>query len=703
LLACICEEELSEQDKLADSTTDDDQLITSQEPQPSDSNPEIHPDLVKLEAHRAKRNGDTYMRVVRADDHLLQRVTSDYFVATEEVSQPAGTFGRAYRRFKALLVGRRLPMDAEKHERLNKIRALAVFSSDAISSSAYATEEILLVLVAAGAVGLPFGLPIAFGIALLLAIVSFSYRQTVHAYPHGGGSYTVSKENLGTQVGLVAASALLIDYVLTVAVSICAGTAAITSAVQWLFPYRVEISVAFVVIVTLINLRGVRESATIFSVPTYLFIFGLAGIIVIGLVRIFVLDDPVVEPNLDSRHGALEPLGLFMLLHAFAAGSVAMSGTEAIANGVPAFRSPESKNAAATLIWMSTILGVFFVGVTFLANYYGVVPNESETVISQVSRTVLGNGILYGIFQVATMMILVLAANTSFNGFPRLAFVLARDGFMPHQMLFRGDRLAFSNGIMILGGVASLLIILFGGSTHALIPLYAVGVFLSFTASQAGMVLHWWRLREPGWQRSLAINAFGALLTGLVLIVVGAFKFQLGAWLVFVLIPLLVLMFNGVQHHYAQVAKELAFDPVEDAKIKPPKQFVLVPVSELNKSSMRAIAFAHSISKDPVAVRIIYDAHEADEIRAQWTRWGNGTKLIMLESPYRSFIEPLLAYIDALRRQDPSAYITIVLPEFVPAHWWEQLLHNQTALRLKAALLFRKNTVTIDVPYHLDR
>lgn len=694
---------MSEQSKYPDNSVDDETQVTSHEPQTIDSDPEIHSDLTKLAVHHAKRSGDTYMRVVRADSHLLQRVTSDYFRATEEVSEPTDTVGRTWRWVKEILVGKRLPMEAEKSERLNKIRALAVFSSDAISSSAYATEEILLVLVAAGTLGLPFALPISFAIALLLAIVSFSYRQTVHAYPHGGGSYTVSKENLGTQVGLVAAAALLIDYVLTVAVSISAGTAAITSAVQWLFPYRVEISVAFVVFVTLINLRGIRESATIFAVPTYMFIAGLAGIILIGAFRIFILGDPQVVPNIESHSNTFEPLGLFLLLHAFAAGSVAMSGTEAIANGVPAFKSPETRNAAATLIWMSSILGVFFVGVTFLANHYGIVPNDTETIISLVSRTVLGNGWLYGAFQIATMLILVLAANTSFNGFPRLAFVLAEDGFMPHQMLFRGDRLAFSNGILILGGVASLLIIWFGGSTHALIPLYAVGVFLSFTSSQTGMVLHWWRLREPGWQRNLVINAIGALATGIVLIVVASVKFQLGAWMVVVLIPLLVLLFNAIHNHYADVARELEFDPGQGNQVKTPKQFVLIPVSDMNRASMRAIAYARSIAKDPVAVRIIYDVEEAEQFREKWARWGNGTKLVMLESPYRSFTEPLLAYIDALRRQDPEAYITIVLPEFVPAHWWEQLLHNQTALRLKASLLFRRNTVTINVPYHLER
>jgi amino acid transporter len=661
----------------------------------------IHPDLTSFEMHRGKARGDAYVRIVRSDSHLLRHVAPGYLRATEEVSRPQGGFARLFRGAKELLVGKRLATEAEKDERLTKVKALAVFSSDAISSSAYATEEILIVLVTAGLSGFGYALPIALAIALLLAIVSFSYRQTVHAYPHGGGSYTVSKENLGTQPGLIAASALLIDYVLTVAVSIAAGTAAITSAVQPLLPYRVEIAVAFIAITTLINLRGIREAGTIFALPTYLFIFSLAGVILLGVARIITGAVPPAPPILDT--GSLEPVTIFLILHAFAAGSVAMSGTEAISNGVPAFKAPESKNAAATLIWMSSILGFFFAGVTLLANRYGIVPNADETVISQVGRAVLGNGVPYGVFQLATMLILVLAANTSFADFPRLSSVMARDGFMPHQLSFRGDRLAFSNGIIILGLVAAILTIIFGGSTHALIPLYAVGVFVSFTFSQAGMVRHWWKSRAPGWRKSLIINAVGATLTGLVLVVVGAVKFQLGAWMVFVLIPLLVLLFNGVHRHYRQVAEQLSVTKSEGDVIAPPRQIVVVLISEINQASLRAIAFARSVSKDLVVLRLVYDPAEVQSIRNEWARWGNGTPLILLESPYRSFNEPLLAYIDALHRQDPDAYVTVVLPEFIPAHWWEHFLHNQTALRLKAALLFRRNIVTINVPYHLEK
>jgi amino acid transporter len=659
----------------------------------------IHADLTTLEVHRGKHQGDKYVRVIRSS--ALRRVAPGVMRATEQGSRPSGKIGRLYTRVKEVLVGKPLPMAAEKHERLNKIRALGVFSSDAISSSAYATEEILMALIVAGVVGMTYSVPISLGIATLLAIVSFSYRQTVHAYPHGGGSYTVSRENLGTQIGLVAAAALLIDYVMTVAVSVSAGTAAITSAFQSLFPYRVEISIALVAFIVLINLRGARDSGTFFAVPTYMFIFSLAGVILLGLFRILIGDLPQRVPYFETA--VFEPMTLLLALRAFASGSVAMSGTEAIANGIPAFKSPETRNAATTLTVMAGILGFFFVGVTFLSYHFGIVPMETETVISQVGRTVLGSGVLYGILQISTMLILVLGANTSFAGFPRLAYVLAQDGFMPHQLKFRGDRLGFTNGIIILGAVAAALIVVFGGSTHALIPLYAVGVFLSFTCSQAGMVRHWWKAREPGWRKSMLINGIGAILTAIILVVVWAVKFQHGAWIVFMMIPLLVLLFNGIHRHYQRVVEQLGLAPAEDQTIAPLHQSVIVPIGDLNKASLRALNFARLIAKDPVALRLFNEPHEVEEFRREWSHWGNSTPLVLLESPYRSFNEPLLAYIDELHRQDPDAFITIVLPEFIPAHWWENFLHNQTALRLKAALFFRKNTIVVDVPYHLEK
>ncbi len=661
---------------------------------------QVRPDLSGLERQHGKRQGDLYIRIVRPDPHLLRRVAPGVLQATEETSQAHSRMGRLYVRLKALVLGRPLPTSEEKYERLTKLKALPVFSSDAISSSAYATEEILIVLVTAGAAGLVFALPIAIGIAALLAIVSFSYRQTVHAYPHGGGSYTVSKENLGTQAGLIAASALLIDYVLTVAVSVAAGTAAVTSAFAPLYPFRVPISLGFIFLITMINLRGIRESGTVFAIPTYLFIFSLTAVIVIGVARVLMGGvTPAAAPAVAAAN--LEPLTIFLVLHAFAAGSVAMSGTEAISNGVPAFQPPESRNAATTLTWMSSILGFFFVGVTFLAHSFGIVPSDTETVISQIGRAALGDGLPFFVFQAATTAILVLAANTSFADFPRLSSILARDGFMPHQMAFRGDRLAFSNGIIILGLIAGGLLAAFGGSTHALIPLYAVGVFISFTLSQSGMVRHWWRLREPGWRKSLVINASGAVLTGIVLIVVGSVKFAGGAWMVLILIPILVWMFNGIHSHYRHVAEQLDVSQTMVNPALPPRQTVLVPIGQINQATLRALAYARSISPHPVVLSVVFDERDIAEFKEKWAPWANGTELLLLESPYRSFNDPLLVYIDELHRRDPDAYVTVVLPESLPAHWWEHFLHNQTALRLKASLLFRRNTVTIDVPTHL--
>lgn len=659
----------------------------------------LHPDLTTRQIQRGLHQGDRYVRVIRSQ--MLRRVAPGVLRASEAVSRPSGKIGRWYTQLKAFLVGKPLPTAAEKEERLNKVRALAVLSSDAISSSAYATEEILLVVILAGTAAAVYSVPIAMGIAALLAIVAFSYRQTVHAYPQGGGAYNVSRENLGTPFGLIAAAALLVGYVLTVAVSIAAGTAAITSAAQEWYPYRVEISVALIVLITLINLRGIKESSTIFALPTYLFIFGLTTVIVLGLVRI-ALGDPRVLPRVaEGTLGPVEPLSLFLLLRAFAAGTVAMTGTEAIANGVPVFKPPESKNAAITLTWMSAILAFFFVGLTFVAYHYGITPHETETVISQVARVVLRNEWAYAFFQATTMLILILAANTSYFGFPRLAYVLAQDGFMPHQLTFRGDRLVFTNGIVMLGAMSILLVVLFEGSTHALIPLYAIGVFISFTLSQSGMVRHWWKLRAPGWRKSMAINAIGATLTAMVVVVVGVAKFALGAWIVLVLIPILVFIFNAIQRHYTRVSEQLAL-PTRDGELALPRQIVIVPISELNKASLRALAFARSLASNAIALHIVYEPDEVETFRQAWARWGNGTQLVFLESPYRAFVEPLLAYIEELHRQDPDACVTIVLPEFIPAHWWEHFLHNQTALRLKTSLLFRKNTVVIDVPYHLD-
>lgn len=682
----------------------------------NESEPHVRADLTELELHRGTRRGDAYVRVVRTDSHLLRRVAPGYLRATEEVSRPHGTFGRLYVRFKSFLVGKPLPTEAEVVERLDKVRALAVFGADPISSCAYATEETLLVLMAAGNGALYISQYTALAISLLLSMVAFSYRQTVFAYPHGGGSYNVSRENLGQIAGLVAAAALLIDYILTVSVSIVAGAAAVSSAliasgfgpqldaINATLPpnlnANVLLSVTFIGLMTLGNLRGIRESGAIFAVPTYLFLISLSVTLAVGFYRAFT--GTLVPATPPPVLPAAEPLTLWLIVRAFSSGAVAMSGTEAISNGVPAFQPPESKNAATTLTVMATILGVFFLGVSQLATHMGLVPGD-ETIISQIARAVWGTNIVYYIFQIATMGILIVAGNTAFADFPRLSSVLARDNFMPHQFLFRGDRLAFSTGIVALGVIAGLLVVVFAGDVTSLIHLYAIGVFLAFSMSDSGMVVHWWKTRGPRWKTSILINGVDAVLTSSIFVIVGVAKFAAGAWIVFILIPLIVLMFSAIHRHYQNVAEQLSLAQVTGGPFKPPRQVVLVPITDVNQASLRALAYARSISDKPLAIYMTYNANEAEPIRQKWARWGNGTELVLVESPYRTFTAPLLAYIDALHHKDPDAYVTVVLPEFLPAHWWEHILHNQTALRIKAALLFRKNTVVIDVPYHLKK
>ncbi|MBI2845148.1 MAG: APC family permease [Chloroflexi bacterium] len=633
---------------------------------------------------------------------LLRRLAPDYLLATEKVYEPKDLPGRIWSLLHFIAIGRPLPSAAEIHERLGKAKALAIFASDALSSNAYATEEILLVLVLAGSGALGLSLPIALTISLVLAMVAFSYRQTVQVYTKGGGSYTVAKENLGTLPGLVAAAALLIDYVLTVAVSVAAGTAALTSALPQLYEQRILLSLLFILLITLGNLRGIRESGNIFALPTYFFIFSMAGMILVGL---FQATTGNITPSAPQEAIAgSEPLTFFLILRAFSSGSVAMTGTEAIANGVPAFKPPEGKNAAITLFWMAAILATFFVGLTFLAQAYGIVPSETETVVSQLARGIFGEGVPYFMIQASTMLILVLAANTSFAGFPRLASVLALDRFMPHQMSFRGERLAFSRGIVVLAILAGVLIVAFGSSTHALIPLYAVGVFLSFTLSQSGMVVRWWRLRSPGWKRSVLINGSGAVLTGIVLIVVASTKFAGGAWIVILLVPLLVLLFLGISLHYRNVGEQLR--PSREAIILNPatvRQKVIVPIADVNQASLRAVTYAKSISDDVIGVHVTDEPQEAEAIRKKWREWEWDTPLVILESPYRSLTPPLLTYIEALQKENPEGFVTVVVPEFIPAHWWENFLHNRSAERLKKAVLSMPNTVVIDVPYQLQR
>lgn len=601
---------------------------------------------------------------------------------------------------KRKLLGTPLRTEEAHQERLSKFAALAVFSSDALSSVAYATEEILLVLVLAGSAGLPWSLPLSAAIATLLLIVTTSYRQTIHAYPSGGGAYIVAKENLGVYPGLIAAAALLIDYVLTVSVSVAAGVAAITSAVPVLYQYRVNLGILCIGLITLANLRGIRESGRIFAIPTYLFIASFAIMILVGLAKQLFADATVPAP--EAFAVPAQELSLFLLLRAFASGCTALTGVEAISDGIPAFKFPEAKNAAVTLTWMAAILLTLFLGITVLAHLYSVVPRHGETLVSQLARNIFGSGVLYYVIQAATAMILILAANTSFADFPRLAYFLARDRFMPHQLASRGDKLVFSNGIIILGVVASALIWLFGGETHALIPLYAVGVFLSFTLSQAGMVRRWLSLRTPGWLRAVAINGLGAVATAVVLVVIAAAKFTHGAWIVIVLIPMMMIVFRKIHEHYRLMAEQLTLQGFEPQK--PQQQIVLVPVSGIHRGVVTALQYARSLSPHVEAIYIDLDVEATEALRVMWGLWAGGTDLVILDSPYRSVVGPLIEYIDGVERQHPDAQITVVLPQVVPARWWHNLLHNQTAWLIKGALLFRKRVIVItDVPLHLTQ
>jgi amino acid transporter len=600
-------------------------------------------------------------------------------------------------RLKRVFLGSPLPTAQSRHERLAKSTALAVFASDALSSVAYATEEILLVLVLAGTVALSYSIPISIAIAILIAIVVSSYRQTIRAYPQGGGAYIVSKDNLGVPAGLVAGAALLIDYVLTVAVSVAAGIAALTSAVPALFPYRPWLCVAAVVAIAVTNLRGIRESGKIFAAPTYLFI-GSVGVLIIygGFGALF---DFLPEAPYQRHPPGLEGVGLFLFLRAFASGCTALTGVEAVSDGVPAFKPPEAHNARVVLTVLGVILIVLFLGITFLAYDFGIVPRHEETVVSQLARHVFGGGAFYYEIQAVTMLILLLAANTSFADFPRLSFFLARDRFIPRQFATQGDRLVFSNGILILSGVAALLLVIFGGDTHALIPLYAVGVFLSFTLSQASMVRRWLRLKEEGWWWRWWLNAIGALVTGLVMITIAATKFTHGAWIVVLLIPTLVAVFVLVHRHYEEVAVQLSLDAFSPPP--PMTNTVLVLVGDIHRGVIKAIQYAKTLSPNAKAVFVETDPERTRRLEEKWGRYGMGVPLIVLTSPYRSLLRPLTEYIDHLQNQGENHVVTIVLPEFIPARWWQLGLHNQTAFLIKGAMLFRKNVIVTDVPYHL--
>lgn len=605
-------------------------------------------------------------------------------------------------RFKRILFGRPLASDRLEHERLNKKTALAVLSSDAISSVAYATEQTLLVLVVLGAAALNYVVPISAVIVGLLVLVGLSYRQTIFAYPGGGGSYTVAKDNLGAGSGLVAAAALLTDYILTVSVSISSGIAAITSAYPRLAPHAVLLCVTAVVVLMLVNLRGVRESGAAFSVPTYLFIAMMLALIATGVFRLFTGD--VTPQHVAGPSPGGGPLGFalaFLVLRAFAEGCVAMTGTEAISNGVGAFKPPSARNAAATLGWMVGTLAVFFLGTSILARHYGVMPSPSETLLSQLGRDIFGGGVLYYALQYATFALLVLAANTAFADFPRLASILARDGYMPRQFSARGDRLAFSNGIIALAVLAAVLIAIFRGNTSALIPLYAIGVFVCFTLSQAGMVMHWIRSRLPGWRWRAALNGLGATATAIVSIVQVATKFTHGAWIVVLVIPLIILVLRRIHRHYDHFAREVAYNG--QAPLMFLHHTVIVPVNGITKPAAGALVYATTISEDVRAVYVEVDPDTSAELRRRWNEWDIGVDLVVLASPYRSILRPLVGYVDDLTARGEADLVTVVVPEIVPRSWFGHLLHNKTSLFIRTSFLFRPNVVVTAVPYLIGR
>lgn len=603
---------------------------------------------------------------------------------------------------KRLLVGAPMPLAQARHERLGKAVALAVFASDPLSSVAYATEEILLVLVLAGHAALSYSLPVALGIATLLAVVVISYRQTVTAYPQGGGAYLVAKDNLGVFPALTAAAALLTDYVLTASVSVAAGIAALTSAFPALFPHRVTLCVLAIAAVAVGNLRGLRESGRLFAAPTYFFVVSVLGTVGYGLVgaAFNLLPQAPYEPHPPG----LEGISLFLILRSYAAGCTALTGVEAVSNGVPSLRPPEGRNAQIIMSWLGVISIVMFLGITYLAYDFGIVPGGDETVVSKIARRVFGTSLAYYAVQASTMLILLLAANTSFAGFPRLSSILSRDRFMPRQLGTQGDRLVFSNGILILSGFAMLLIVVFRGDTHALLPLYAIGVFISFTLSQGGMVRRWLRVREAGWRWRMCVNGGGAIVTGIVLLTLAVTKFVEGAWIVVVIIPLLVVAFLAVHWHYEDVAAELSLEGLGG----PPefKHTVLVLIGDVHRGVVRAVQYAKTLAAPTATVRAVYvevDPGRTAKLEEKWGKWGLGVPLVVLTSPYRSLLRPFLEYIDQIQSRGGDQMVTIVLPEFLPRRWWQHILHNQTALLIKGALLFRKNTVVTDVPYLLKR
>ncbi len=620
---------------------------------------------------------------------------------------------------QSLLIGKPLPTAEAGEQTIGKFVGLAVFSSDAMSSVAYGPQELMMILAAAGAGAIPLSLPLVFAIVGLLTVLTFSYEQTIHTYPDGGGAYIVARDNLGELPAQIAGAALLTDYILTVSVSISSGVAQLVSAYPSIYPYRVSFAVAMILLIMLINLRGVKESGTAFAIPTYFFLLMMIVTIVTGFIRFFngslgaVIDPPTMEAHV------LQPLTVFLVLKAFANGTASVTGVEAISNGITAFKEPRSSNAGKTLIWMAAIMAFLLVSITFLSNKIGAVPVEGETVISQLFRTIYeGRGLLYILSISATTIILIMAANTAFAGFPRLGALQAADGFLPRQLTYRGSRLVFTSGIVALAVFSSLLVVVFQASVSKLIPLYAIGVFLSFTLSQTGMARRWWKsghlkpgekidevgstvYHDKGWLYKMIVNGFGAIMTFTVMIIFAVTKFSDGAWVVIILVPALVMGFFSIRRHYKRLAAKLSLENRSTQK-RISRNRVIMPVSGIHSGTLDALNYAATLSDDITVVHISTDPAETAKLKAKWEVYGEGYRLVVLNSPYRLFLEPLLSYIDNLAEiQTPNEIITIVVPQFVSKGWWTSFLHMRTAETLRKALLNRKNIVITEVPYQV--
>lgn len=628
--------------------------------------------------------------------------------------------------WRTWLIGRPLQTADAPHQTIGKFIGLAVFSSDAMSSVAYAPQELLTMLIVAGPAALSYSVPLAIAIVALLAILTISYEQTIHAYPNGGGAYIVARDNLSSKLGdlpaLIAASALLTDYILTVAVSISSGVAQLASAVPEIYNYRVEIAVGMVIFIMVINLRGVREAGSLFAIPTYYFLVMMYLTVIVGLLRLVAGTlGTVPNPPMEMvNETVIQPLTLFLILRAFSNGTTALTGVEAISNGITAFKEPRSKNAGITLIYMSFILGSLMLGITYLSTHIGAMPSEEETIVSQLARTAFsGTGIMYFLTMTSATVILMMAANTAFAGFPRLSAMTAEDGFIPRQFTYRGSRLVYSRGIVALALVASLLIVIFQASVSKLIPLYAIGVFLSFTLSQTGMALRWWKsgklkpgekLQEkgsalefdPSWLIKMLANGFGAVCTFVVTLIFAVTKFTEGAYIVIILIPVMVYIFSSIHKHYRSIARHLSLDNYGT----PPhimRHRVIIPIGGVHRGTLAALRYARELSDDITAVHVSIDADETERLQKKWETWGEGFRLVILDSPYRVFVEPLLEYIEKIdAKRQPNEIITIVVPQFVPQHGVNNLLHTRTANTLRNVLLNRKNIVITEVPYQVD-